>query len=179
MAECYLINSKSSKADSVTYTWQNTAVAADEYIFDITLPDYMNEDGAECDVVMKFVGTSDSSTYMAIYLDNDVDGSYIGGISSTGSSVKYSGRRISIGFCKSTKGFNTYHFTIRNMFETLYVEGTSTSIDGTTSSNPTKITSHYVIQHANTTGAHSIQIYPHVAVADTGSAIITIREVKR
>lgn len=178
MAECYLMNNKSSKAESVTYTWENTAVAADEYIFNITLPDYMNEDGAECDVVMKFIGASNSSTYMAIYLDNDVDGSYIGGISSTGSSVKYSGRRISIGFCKPTIGFNTYHFTIRNMFETLYVEGTSTSIDGSTSS-PTKITSRYIIQHANTASTHSIQIYPHVAVADTGSATITIREVKR
>ena len=181
MAECYLINSKSSKAESVTYTWQNTAVAAEENIFDITLPDYMNEDGGECDVIMQFkygdsITTTNRSGYMSVYLDNDTGKSYIGGICITGNSAKYTGRRISLGFCNSSDGFNTYHFTIRNMFGSLYLEGTSTSLYG---SDKTQITSRYVIQHTNTATTHSIQIYSSVAVVDTGSATITIREVKR
>ena len=181
MAECYLINSKSSKANSVTYTWQNTAVAAEENIFDITLPDYMNADGGECDVIMQFkygdsITTTNRSGYMSIWLDNDTGKSYIGGICITGSSTKYTGRRISLGFCNSSDGFNTYHFTIRNMFGSLYLEGTSTSLYG---SDKTQITSRYVIQHTNTATTHSIQIYSSVAVVDTGSATITIREVKR
>ena len=171
----------SGKSESVTYTWQNTAVAAEENIFDITLPDYMNEDGGECEITMQFkFATSMSaagmkSGYMSLSFDNDTTSDdYVGNAQMIGSSGTYQGRRISMGFAASADGkANYYRFTIHNIADSLYVEGTSSSYYG---SDGTHTTLRYVISYTGAAAAHTLQIYPSVAVANTGSATITIRK---
>ncbi len=171
----------SGKSESVTYTWGNKAVAANENIFDITLPDYMNEVGGVCEVTMQFKFATTVSAagmksgYMLLSFDGDTaNDNYVGNAQMIGSSGTYQGRRISMGFAASAGGkANYYRFTIHNIEGGLYVEGTSSSYYG---SDGTHTTLRYVISYTGAAAIHTLQIYPSVAVANTGSATITIRK---